>query len=552
MFNFNTTQTPHVNGAQPETLQNGHISPLHDHTPTQTSTNGVIHGRVSESDIELQLLALMKHHRGVIQRVCRQTKPVLRTDFNDEAAGCIFGACATATAELGIATAADVLRTLEAWTREDNDNAPPAIEALAFWPALDECLPEVAPDDAPTLAIELAAKVKARGRDGSIPQAATAASIAKPRFSLLTSLQVKERRAPEYLVAGLLVKNSLAAIVGPSGTFKTFVALGIAGAVGTGKPWHRREVNRASVVYVSGEGSGGLRARIMAWEQHYGQEMNDCHFLTQAVQMLDRKDVDAFIEAVQQLPEAPGLIVFDTLARCIVGGDENSAKDMGEFVAAADRVRIETGATVLIVHHTGKSGDTRGSTALPGAMDTIINIDRHGDFVEVKCGKQKDAEEFATISFARRIVEMPDGATSLILEPSEEAYVALRRGTAKSEEVRNRVLDALRQAPEGLRAGEWGEAVENAGVCKQRSFYSHRDELQAAGKVAKTNGVYRIKEVETASTATTARTANAVQMQQMPNGSEVLQKVLQKPTLLEGGCSTCSTDECSDESEVTI
>src|SRR5438034_1345408 len=76
---------------------------------------------------------------------------------------------------------------------------------------------------------------------------------------------------------------------------------------------------------------------------------------------------------------ALGLLVgVDTLARCFVGGEENSAKDMGLFVAGLDRLRAATGAAVLVVHHTGReSGRERGSTALSGAVDTLMVIERH-------------------------------------------------------------------------------------------------------------------------------------------------------------------------------
>lgn len=544
------TAKPHVNGTHQKSPENGHI----EYSNGRTNS----HAAPTLHDIEIELLAAMKHSRGVIQRVCKQSKPLTRAEFLDEAAGCIYGAAAHATRELGIATGADVIQTLEAWTREESELAPIATAGIELWQTLEK--PTTAPDDAALHALDLAKRIKARGANAHDAKSSTrnAApveySITKPRFQLLTAHQVKERPTPEYLIAGLLVKNTLAAVVAPSGTFKTFLALGIAGAIATGTAWNRREVNRAPVVYVSGEGSGGFRARIMAWEQHHSQQMDDCHFLTEAVQMLDPKEVGCFIEAINQLPEKPGLIILDTLARCIVGGDENSAKDMGEFVASADRVRGATGATVLIVHHTGKSGDTRGSTALPGAMDTIINVERRGDYLEVKCGKQKDAEEFATLSCSRRIIELVSGETSLILEPSEEAFVALHHGSSKKEETRNRVLEVLQMSADGFRAGEWSEAVENAGICKRRAFYGYRDDLQSDGKVAVSGGIYRVLETSgilgSAESAESAESANAPEMHQMHNGSEKCINEVHFSPSLEGKCTKCTNDECQEEIDV--
>jgi RecA-family ATPase len=56
------------------------------------------------------------------------------------------------------------------------------------------------------------------------------------------------------------------------------------------------------------------------------------------------------------------LVVIDTLARCMVGADENSARDMGEAIDALDRLRRAAGSCVLPVHHMGKpNGTTRTS-----------------------------------------------------------------------------------------------------------------------------------------------------------------------------------------------
>ena len=45
----------------------------------------------------------------------------------------------------------------------------------------------------------------------------------------------------------------------------------------------------------------------------------------------------ALASAIDAASIAPTLIVFDTLARCFVGGDENTSKDMGQ---AIDNLRL--------------------------------------------------------------------------------------------------------------------------------------------------------------------------------------------------------------------
>src|SRR5439155_17182506 len=114
-----------------------------------------------------------------------------------------------------------------------------------------------------------------------------------------------------------------------------------------------------------------------------------CHFLREAVNLLREGEVDDFLAAVAALPERPVLIIIDTLARCLVGGDENSAKDMGIAIAALDRLRAELGCSVLVVHHTGHANEERerGSSALRAAVDTLLVLRAAGSVITLKCAK---------------------------------------------------------------------------------------------------------------------------------------------------------------------
>ena len=109
----------------------------------------------------------------------------------------------------------------------------------------------------------------------------------------------------------------------------------------------------------------------------------------------------------------PVLIVLDTLARLMVGGDENSAKDMGLAIEGIDRLRKETSATILVVHHTRKDGQIeRGSNALRAAADVMIEckkFDDQGDVV-FECKKMKDAAPFKKATL--QLEPVPVGSSS--------------------------------------------------------------------------------------------------------------------------------------------
>jgi RecA-family ATPase len=109
--------------------------------------------------------------------------------------------------------------------------------------------------------------------------------------------------------------------------------------------------------------------------------------------MLDAREVIDFVREISWLQ--PSLVIIDTLARCMIGGDENSARDMGLFVEACSRVQ-KTGAAVMVIHHTGKNSATgpRGSSALFGAADTIIELSNDDGLIQLRCEKSKDAKPF--------------------------------------------------------------------------------------------------------------------------------------------------------------
>jgi hypothetical protein len=93
---------------------------------------------------------------------------------------------------------------------------------------------------------------------------------------------------------------------------------------------------------------------------------------------------------------------------------------MGRAVAGLDRLKTAFGAFVLVIHHTTKGGGSeRGSSALRGAADVMIECEAsenlNGPAVTLKCSKMKDAEPFKTFSLSLDKVELANGTSSLVL-----------------------------------------------------------------------------------------------------------------------------------------
>jgi hypothetical protein len=212
---------------------------------------------------------------------------------------------------------------------------------------------------------------------------------------LVTAEELAALPPPEPLVYGLLNLNTESWMIGAPGSYKSFVALDIAGHVGAGRVWQDHKVRRGDVIYLAAEGVGGMTLRTRAWQKEYGT-MAGVSFLPLPVQVSRTDDWAALVEMCRR--RKPSFIVIDTQHRVTKGLEENSAKEMGIFTDAISALRTATGACVLVIHHTGRNGgDARGSSALDGAQDTELKLERLAPRssmkVRLKEDKQKDMAE---------------------------------------------------------------------------------------------------------------------------------------------------------------
>lgn len=235
----------------------------------------------------------------------------------------------------------------------------------------------------------------------------------------------------EPIIEDVLFKDTVARINGASGTFKSFMTLDFSGCVGTGTSWHGQRTWQGDVIYLVAEGIKGIRKRVRAWEQHHGRKMTGVRFLPRPVQAMDPEWL-VLIELCRR--KRPALIVIDTQARVTVGVEENSNTEMGKVVDRMEQLRVASGGCVLLVHHTGNEGDRgRGATAVKGALQTELSVERKGkglcdSQVTLKTGKQKDDEELSDITFGLHQVLLAgeakeDGTpvSSIVLVPLDPA-----------------------------------------------------------------------------------------------------------------------------------
>ncbi|MBR0684256.1 AAA family ATPase [Roseomonas eburnea] len=259
------------------------------------------------------------------------------------------------------------------------------------------------------------------GTDGSAPETRPATNKqdarANARLPVLTTQEAVSLPPPEWLIEGLIVRDTLSVVYGPPRSLKSFLALHIGLSIAHGVPWGATTPAPVGVAYVAAEGAAGLGRRIQAWEQyhHVAGASNRFRLIPATINLRHPETVSLLIEALRAEESKGsfpiGLIVFDTLARSMVGGDENSALEMGQVIDAADRLRREFKSSVMLIHHTGKdrARGMRGSNRLLGDVDTSLEVERSESTgnLTVHVRKQKDAEDGQSYGFLTQSVELP-------------------------------------------------------------------------------------------------------------------------------------------------
>lgn len=239
--------------------------------------------------------------------------------------------------------------------------------------------------------------------------------IPAPEFATTTPL--------EWYIKGVLPQAELAVIYGESGSGKSFLALDLVAAISRGATWRDRTTRNGRAVYVCAEGASGFRQRLRAYAHAHDVDLAILPgVIGNAPNMLDEKETAQITKAVCEWGETD-VVVIDTLAAAMPGGDENTGKDLGKVVDHCKFLHRKTGALIVLIHHSGKdaSKGARGWSGLRAAADAEIEITRSGDFRTMSITKQKDGSDGDRWAFKLKVVvlgmdEDGDEITSCVIE----------------------------------------------------------------------------------------------------------------------------------------
>jgi Bifunctional DNA primase/polymerase, N-terminal/AAA domain len=272
----------------------------------------------------------------------------------------------------------------------------------------------------------------------------------------------------EYLIKGVIERQSNVVAFGQWNVGKTFVVLDMAAAIATGERWFGRRVRQGRVLYLGYEGLRAMKKRMIALRGRHPKLLDrNVPFEWQPLRTaLTKPEGVAALGAVltayaKRHGGAPDLIIIDPLANAI-GGDDSDAMMMGLLNECVAALIQKQRCTVLRVHHSGHGNQdrARGHSSLPAGVDTEIRVtqdeialtkqrdDVRGKFFfkldVVKLGRDNDGDDVTTCT----ISQVEDGALSPELSGPQrallDALIALRGdgGHVSKTDMRDATPDA--------------------------------------------------------------------------------------------------------------
>lgn len=191
---------------------------------------------------------------------------------------------------------------------------------------------------------------------------------------LLTFKQLLDKYGKDvqkWVVQGLLPRGSLTEIFALPGDGKTILTYDIIGSAVIGQPWNGFPVANKKIKAVIIQTDEAQQATIETLRDRFEGKNLECYFKTYW-------SIDQLFQLREELKDIqPDILMIDSLTSINRGTSksENDA-DYAMDIYALRQMCGEMGIAGILIHHSNKMGDSRGSTGIPGAVDQVINLRR--------------------------------------------------------------------------------------------------------------------------------------------------------------------------------
>lgn len=291
------------------------------------------------------------------------------------------------------------------------------------------------------------------------PEPPAAEKPKKLKYTFLPANQYATRgKRMQWMIPGVLPRAELVGVYGESGAGKSFFVLDM--LVSLASPVHPNEQKKwfgktikhqYNVAYIAAEGAIGVQDRLkaIATERKIGLDQITLHVLGDSPNILEQDDLKHLLAGLKAIGQKLDLIVLDTLAQVTPGSNENSSEDMGKALAHAKGLFRVTGATIMLIGHSGKdaSKGQRGWSGLKGAMDAQLLLTKTNTYRACTVAKLKDGEgENVEYLFNLKSVSWEDPTAtdedekmvqSCVVVPLDAAQQAELKQAAAEQEKRN-------------------------------------------------------------------------------------------------------------------
>lgn len=278
-----------------------------------------------------------------------------------------------------------------------------------------------------------------------------------PPEKRLTSMSITDFLSAEFppqeiMLEPWLATQSLSMIYAMRGIGKTHVSLGVACAVASGGDfltWKAPEARH--VLLIDGEMTKhSLQKRLKEITDSSDKEMEP-----EALSIIAADDQKYGIPDLatqygqmaieEQITSETKLIILDNLSTLIHSGNENDAESWQSVQQWAIRQRSK-GRSIIFIHHSGKSGQQRGTSRREDALNTVIVLKHASDYspdqgasFEIHFEKNRDAHGDDVAPFKAQLTNDDNGKqcwnTQPLSESNYERAIQLFKNGMKQAEI---------------------------------------------------------------------------------------------------------------------
>lgn len=190
----------------------------------------------------------------------------------------------------------------------------------------------------------------------------------------------------KMILEPIIPSQGLALLYSERGVGKTFLSLSIGYAVASGTSFLKWKCETpVKVLYVDGEMPANLmQDRITKLMRGFGVELKDPSYFRLVTPDRQEKGMpDISTKYGQKLVEDviwdAKLVILDNLSTLASGMEENEADAWAPIQAWTLKLR-QKGISVMLIHHAGRNGKSRGTSRREDVLDTVIKLTRSDSY----------------------------------------------------------------------------------------------------------------------------------------------------------------------------